>query len=232
MVAWADSRTLVALSTLLLVAVACSGGGAKATATLPAATATSPPAATATTAPPAFSAAKLQPALMTVERVNQLIGATYQTQRDKVNDPQLPFSSVPIMGSTLVAQQVSLLYNSFQTTAAPPPGRPYNVQNTTQGYPTVANSTAAFAALRTAWQGNLFQNLQQQDGLGSAWQESFCQLGNFVSAAGQTSQWYVCMARSTNYIVTVSIGALPGMDVASVSQVVRTYFGEALVAVR
>lgn len=223
-----NQPSIITAFILVLSLTGCSSGGgdSAATATAP------PPAATATAPASTFSPAKLQPALMTMERVNQLIGTSIQVQRDKANDPQLPFSSVPTMGNTLVAQQVSLLYNSFQTSAAPPQGRPYNVQNTTHGYPTVANSTAAFAALRTAWQGSLFQNLQAQEGLGASWQESFCQLGNFASAAGQVSQWYVCMARSGNYLITVSIGALPGMDVNSVSQVVRAYFGEALRAVQ
>jgi hypothetical protein len=230
MLIWWRLVTMAVLTTVVTGLSGCagsSGSGATATATTP------PPAATATVV--AFSPARLAPALMSMERVNQLIGTALQTQRDRATDPQLPFSSVPTMGSTLAAQQVSLLYNSFQVTAAPAPGRPYNVQNTTQGYPAAANAMTAFAALRTAWQGNLFQNLQTQENLGADWQESFCQLGNFVNTSGQasqTSQWYVCMARSGPYVVTVSVGALPGMDVQSVSQVVRTYFGEALRAVQ
>jgi hypothetical protein len=100
----------------------------------------------------------------------------------------------------------------------------------------VANATTAFAALKTAWQGNLFQNLTIQGNAGGNWQESFCQIGNFVStnAQGQqlTSQWYVCMARSGPYLVTVSIGSFPGMEVNSVSDVVRAYFADASRAVQ
>ena len=70
----------------------------------------------------------------------------------------------------------------------------------------------------------------------TTWQESFCQISNFTStnAAGQqsTTQWYVCMARSGVYIVTVSIGSFPGMDVNSVSDVVRPYLAAAAAALQ
>jgi hypothetical protein len=200
--------------------------------TRPAAAATAVPTVAPTQAPAAFNQAKLAPALMAMDRVNSLIGANPQLLRDKVTDPQLPFSSVATMGSTLVAQQVSLLYNSFQAAAQPPAGRPFAVQNTVQGYPSVANSTAAFSSLRAAWQGNLFQNVTQQAPLNSPWQESFCQVGNFTTTGGQAQQWFVCMARLGPYIATVSIGGFPGLDVNSVSTVVRAYFEDAARAVQ
>lgn len=211
------------LALLLALSVGCSSGGSSPKPTVA-------PQATATAAPTVAAGAiatKLPPALMAMERVNTLVGSNVQTQRDKVTDPALPFSSVPSIAGVLTAQSVSLLYNSFQAGAAPPVGRPLSVQNTVQGYPSPSNATTAFAALRTAWQGTLFQNLQQQGNASGTWQESFCQLGNFTTANGQAQQWYVCMARNGPYIVTVSIGGFPGLDTASVAQVVRTYFEEA-----
>ncbi len=217
-------------------AAAGTTGTASPTAAVGTVAATSTTAATATTAPTVapsptpgltFNAAKLPTALAVTARVNALLGAGITTLRDKSQDPQQPFSSVPSMGNTLVAQGVQLLYNSYQTASAPSAGRPCAFQNTVQGYPSAGNATTAFTALRTTWQGTVFQNLSQQGDLGQGWQESFSQLGNFVSASGQTTQWYVCMARLGPYVVTVSVGAFPGLDVNSVAQVVRAYFDEA-----
>jgi hypothetical protein len=164
---------------------------------------------------------------MTMERVTALLGANIQTLRDKATDPNLPFSSAPAIGAALSAQGVQLIYSSYQAGAAPAAGRPFAVQNTVQGYPSAANATAAFTALRTTWQGTLFQNLQQQPNLGAAWEESFCQVGNFATAGGQQQQWFVCMARQGPYVATVSIGSFPNMDVNFVAPLVRSYFDEA-----
>jgi len=234
---------MLVIAALALGSVACKKKSSGTTAAAP--TATARPAAAATTAPTAapaapsptqaagFSQAKLQPALMAMDKVNALIGASPQVLRDKTADPQLPFSSVPSMGAALVSQNVSLLYNSYQSAAQPAAGRPFAAQNTVQGYPSIGNATTAFAALRTAWQANLFQNLQQLAPLTGAWQESFCQFGNFTSASGgPATQWYVCMARFGPYIVTVSIGGFVGLDSNSVSQVVRAYYDDALRAVQ
>ena len=229
---------LLLLIPLVLMTVDCSSNTSTST-TNP--TATTRPAAAATTAPTvgasptqaaaAFNPAKLPPALMAMDRVQALIGSNVQTLRDKVTDPSLPFSSAPAIAGTLTAQQVSLLYNSFQAGAQPATGRPFAAQNTVQGYPSAANATTVFAALRTTWQGTLFQNLSQQQPP-NGWQEAFCQLGNFTTTGGQAQQWYVCMARSGLYIVTVSVGGFPGLDVNSVAQVVRAYFDDALRAVQ
>ncbi len=233
---------LAALIAFAFPNAACSS---KKTTSAAAPTATSRPATVATTAPTtapptvapsptvaAFSPAKLPPALMGGDRVTALIAAGYQTLRDKVTDPALPFSSAPNIGPTLTMQNVSLLYSSFQSGAAPAAGRPFAVQNTVQGYPAAGNATAAFAALRTTWQGNLFQNLVQQQPLAGAWQESFCQLGNFTTTGGQAQQWFVCMARLGPYIVTMSIGGFPGLDANAVAAVVRPYFDDALRALQ
>jgi hypothetical protein len=211
------------------VLASCGGdkaGSAAGEPTRPAAAATAAPSAT----PAGFNPARLQPALMGADRITALLGS-FQATRDKVTDATLPFSSVASIGPILAAQGVSLLFNSFQVTAAPAPGRPFTVQNTVQGYPTVAGSTAAFTALRTAWQGNLFQNLQPQANAGPAWRESFCQLGNFSvsSATGQVQmqQWYVCMGLIGPYVVTVSVGAINMLDAPSVAPVVKAYFDQA-----
>jgi hypothetical protein len=168
---------------------------------------------------------------MAADRVTVLIGANFQTLRDKTTDPSLPFSSAPMIAGVLSAQQASLLYNSFQAGAQPAAGRPFAAQNTVQGYPGATNAAAAFTALRTTWQGTLFQNLSQQQPP-NGWQESFCQLGNYATTSGQQQQWYVCMARAGAYIVTVSVGGFPGLDTNSVAQVVRAYFDDALRAVQ
>jgi hypothetical protein len=214
----------------LLLATACSWNDSPAPqptagSTVPASTG----APTIVVAPTAagFNAAKLEPALMPAATVTTLLGAGYQTPRSKSTDPALPFSSAPNIAGVLTAQNVSLLYNSFQAAALPPAGRPFSVQNTVQGYPSANNATTAFRALSTTWQGTLFQNLGPQPML-AGWQESFCQTGNFTTTGGQLQQWYVCMARSGPYVATVSIGTFPQMDLTSISPVVRTYFDTAL----
>jgi hypothetical protein len=194
--------------------------------------ATPRPAADATAAPrlpvaAGFDAAKLPPALMAADRVTMLIGANFQTLRDKTTDPALPFSSAPTIAGVLNGNNVSLLFNSFQAATRPPAGRPFAAQNTVQGYPAPGNATTAFAALRTTWQGTLFQNLAQQQAP-AGWQEGFCQLGDFATTGGQQQQWYVCMARNGPYVVTVSVGGFPGLDGNSVGQVVQAYFADAL----
>ena len=218
---------LLLLIPLVLTTVGCSSKKSTSTTNPTAPTAAASP----TQAAAAFNPAKLPPALMAMDRVQALIGSNVQTLRDKVTDPSLPFSSAPAIAGTLTAQQVSLLYNSFQAGAQPATGRPFAAQNTVQGYPSAANATTVFAALRTTWQGTLFQNLSQQQPP-NGWQEAFCQLGNFTTTGGQAQQWYVCMARSGLYIVTVSVGGFPGLDVNSVAQVVRAYFDDALRAVQ
>ena len=223
-----------------LVVAACDGDSKDSASTAPgeqpsATAAVSPttaptlrPTAAATVAPTAtplpFDAAKLPPALMPADQVSRLLGAGFRTLQDKATDAELPFSSVPTMGATLAAQEVSLLYNSFQVGAAPAAGRPFAAQNTVQGYPTTANSIAAFAALRTTWQGTLFQNVQQQIAP-VGWDESFCQIGDYTTpTGGQRQQWLVCMARAGLYVVTVSAGGIAGLDASSVGGAVRTYF--------
>jgi len=192
---------------------------------------TQPPAATPSPTPPPANQAKLPQALMAADRITTLVGAGFRTLQDKATDAELPFSSVPAMGATLKAQGVSLIYNSYQSAAAPPAGRPFAAQNTTQGYPSPNNAGTAFTALRTEWQGTLFKNLQPQ-ATPAGWDESFCQLGDFTSTSGQTSQWFVCMARSGPYIVTVSVGGFVGLDAAAVGTVVRAYFDDALAVLR
>jgi hypothetical protein len=168
---------------------------------------------------------------MAADRITTLVGANFQTLRDKAADPALPFSSAPQIAGVLTANNVSLLYNSYQAGAQPPQGRPFAAQNTVQGYPNPGNATTAFAALRTTWQGTLFQGVTQQPPP-AGWQEGFCQLGNFATTGGQQQQWYVCMARNGPYVVTVSVGGFPGLDANSVGQVVQAYFADALRAVQ
>ncbi len=161
-----------------------------------------------------------------------LFGGGFQTLRDKESDASLPFSSAPNVAGVLSAQNVSLLYSSFQAGAAPSAGRPFAVQNTAQGYPTASNATTALTALRTTWQGSLFQNLVPLPGLADTWEESFCQRGEFTTAGGQAQHWFVCMARFGPYIVTVSVGGFPGLDANAVAAVVRPYFNDALRALQ
>jgi hypothetical protein len=224
--------TVFAMVSALMVA-GCGGdgdGGFGVESTLPAA-ATSAPTAAPTATVVAFNPAKLPQALVAADRVTTLVGANFQTLRDKATDASLPFSSAPQIAGVLSANNVSLLYSSYQAGAQPAAGRPFAAQNTVQGYPNPTNATTAFSALRSTWQGTLFQNLQQQQ-QPAGWQEGFCQLGNFTTTGGQQQQWYVCMARSGPYIVTVSVGVFPGLDVNAVAQVVQPYFADALRALQ
>jgi hypothetical protein len=163
---------------------------------------------------------------MSEAQIASILPGSYQALRSLETDSQQPFSSAPEMGDRLTSLNVSLLYNSFQVTAAPPAGRPFALQNTTQGYPSEANAASAYASLRQRWQSpGLFESTTQQGDLGSTWAGSFCQLGTFASG-NQRSEWYVCMAQTGPYVATISVGGFT-LELGMVAPAVQAYFDAA-----
>jgi hypothetical protein len=169
--------------------------------------------------PVMLTQAQLSSIAITQPEVAALFGtAPFGQTQTNVGDIRTAFSSSPQLGDFLVSQQVAGAYNAWTAMGQ---CLVCAVQVPVFYFPTEAAATAAYQRVEEV-NRMIFQGVNQLGTVGQYWDQSFCQLGNFTSAAGQTLRWIFCAMREGNAVITAAIGGF-NFDANMVVTNIRTY---------